>query len=269
MDGGKDTGGTSKKKEDSSTSAADMIMMALDCICQHLDKCGVDPETLKLDAWVVTHWDADHYKGVMDLLKNKKDESFLRFFKPQRRLYCGRYETRFTEQHDVRTWATGGVTAGEKLIGMDLFSGEWMFNQEGDIITPSPMNSDPWRPRFCVVGAKGHGVAWHKYQRWPSRNETSILAILYWPGHGGHCSYFTGGDGNPQVEVEAVYPFLMTCGFMNLGKGFDLMKLDHHGSSGENFHRGAVKLGDTSLSKFSPRNILVTPGDQFGHPSKC
>lgn len=168
------------------------------------------------------------------------------------------------------------VVRGKDLIGLDLLSGEQIFDRDGNLQTLE--KPDPDRPRFCVVGANGWGVKEGQIQKSPSPNETSILAVLFWPSHGGKCSYFTGGDGNPEVERNAVIPFLQKGTIAKLhDDGLDFMKLDHHGSSCENLYDGHLKktkeakklvLSSLPVSLFKPKAFLVTPGNLYGHPSQ-
>lgn len=150
---------------------------------------------------------------------------------------------------------------GEGLIGMDLFSGK-------AILDLKPKNT--WRlsadwsgngaPAFCVVGANGYGITENGtkcYQAMPSKNQTSILGLLFWPGTH-RCSYFTGGDGNPDVEDGIITSFLEKTNFAKLP--VTVTKLDHHGSSGE-FDMGILK-------RLGPKSVIVTPGTMHAHPSK-
>ncbi|KAF2817309.1 uncharacterized protein BDZ99DRAFT_493153 [Mytilinidion resinicola] len=194
------------------------------------------------------------------------------------RLYCGAAipSAKNVPVFDIENSKFVG-TAGQVLIGRDIFTGSQMFDIEGDnktIIRSS--NEDPDQPRFCVVGANNYGVGSKEpiNRKKPSKNATSILAILYWPGKGGgRCSYFTGGDGNPRVETERVAVTLATNQRLNrLQREFQLpqlpltmMKLDHHGSSHENLSEESLEM--TPLALLYPKHVLVTPGNQYGHPT--
>ena len=102
----------------------------------------------------------------------------------------------------------------------------------------------------------------------PSTNETSILCILFWPSTGNsaaRCSYFTGGDGHPKVEREAVVPFLKDV--LKIPQ-VTVLKLDHHGSSGELLGTGQDRITEDIVTLMAPSRVIVTPGDGYGHPSK-
>ncbi|KAL5085609.1 hypothetical protein Trisim1_010094 [Trichoderma cf. simile WF8] len=236
------------------------------------------------DSWVVTHWDADHFRGVKDLLVNNEIQ-FTRcydnganitkgdpgnfaslYFNPKPVLLCGAWDAPvmfkgggdflrpFVKQSKVQSWNLLKTAKkrsqkdedllrciwGENLIGLDLFTRSFHFDRKtGEVdykasvystldgIDPTSKNT----PCFCVVGANGYGIGKpDACKEKPSRNETSILALLYWQVQG-CCSYYTGGDGHPSVFRGPVQDW-----FMKHWSGGDveMVKLDHHGSTGEN-----------------------------------
>lgn len=236
------------------------------------------------DSWVVTHWDADHFRGVKDLLVNNEIQ-FTRcyrnganvtkggpgnfaslYFNHKPVLLCGAWDTKamfkgggdflrlFVKEDKCQLWeglkeakqrSAEGQTLlrciwGQALIGLDLFTRSFYFDRktgEDDYkasIYSISNGNDPTSkntPRFCVVGANGYGIGMSiACKSKPTRNETSILALLYWPGQD-FCSYYTGGDGHPKVVKEPVQEW-----FKKRWPGGDveMVKLDHHGSTGEN-----------------------------------
>ena len=249
-------------------------------------------------AWVVTHWDADHHYGMIEFFNDElhngpfSHSRRLPYFVKHPLLYCGgqlpkekrpsafRKHTPYTDltKHlvciSVQKASRYNMKAnqlikinlgfkiltsniGQGLLGRDLFTGEKVFNPISLKTEKGFLNKT--RPRFCVLGADGWGVtSKEKYQIKPDANETSILAMLYWPDTH-HCSYFTGGDGNPLVEEESVIPFLE-------GMPVTVIKLDHHGSSNEFFKQG-VGLDLNIVDRMQARKVIVTPGKQYGHPS--
>ncbi|KKP01810.1 hypothetical protein THAR02_06066 [Trichoderma harzianum] len=132
---------------------------------------------------------------------------------------------------------------GEDLIGLDLFTRSFHFDRktgeedykasEKDYYSILDKNgpTSTKKPRFCVVGANGYGIGMSiACTSKPTRNETSILALLYWPDQD-NCSYYTGGDGHPKVFKEPVQAWFKK----RWPKGdVEMVKLDHHGSTGEN-----------------------------------
>ncbi|WJG35227.1 uncharacterized protein FOBCDRAFT_200911 [Fusarium oxysporum Fo47] len=131
---------------------------------------------------------------------------------------------------------------GRKLIGLDLFSG---------------IDSSP--PKETT-----------KNYLFPRQDSASLLR---WP-ETGRCSYFTGGDGNAELAVGGILSFIRDkCDITKLpeGSGFNVMKMDHHGSSAETFFKkigvARVSLEELPMTQFRPRNIIVTPGSRHGHPN--
>ncbi|KAL7807167.1 hypothetical protein V8C44DRAFT_337868 [Trichoderma aethiopicum] len=310
----------------------------------------------KFDSWVVTHWDADHYRGVKDLLLNEaikftrlrragktvtrgRSGSFASlYFAEAAWLCCGAWDAEamfkggneflrlFVDEDNLESWRDLSMTVppenegqsllrciwGEHLIGLDLFTRSYQYNwktgseyrdthpfdfelrlgSDGDAAAANNT------PRFCVVGANGYGIGQSKplKSEKPSKNETSILALLYWKGQK-LCSYYTGGDGNPGVFKEIVKPwFDKTWPRCDV----EMVKLDHHGSTRENLWgthlpkdevesslKGGKKQqpGSKSMKKeqeeagtdsanirltiedMKPCKVLVTPGTLHGHPT--
>ncbi|PTB62069.1 hypothetical protein BBK36DRAFT_1145146 [Trichoderma citrinoviride] len=320
----------------------------------------------KFDSWVVTHWDADHYHGVKDLLLNK-DITFTRckrdgntvtrsspnnfaslYFAEDAWLCCGAWDVKamfngggdflrhFVKENERDRWDQMDTASqrssegkrllrckwGEELIGLDLFTRSRQFiRKTGQEYKPTysrrrskedcenRLDSDENTadaentPRFCVVGANGFGIGQPKAVKAgrPTRNETSILALLYWKRQK-LCSYYTGGDGYPDVFNGPVQTWFNKT-WPN--SDVEMVKLDHHGSTRENLggaHRSAVKsennpeqeeqpsesesdseaesngeeqegpLTDPEnigliIEYMEPRKVLVTPGSSHGHPT--
>ncbi|KAF3278647.1 hypothetical protein TWF132_000873 [Orbilia oligospora] len=263
------------------------------------------------DKWVVTHWDEDHYEGVLSLLEsNTKGPG----------LYCGagydhlNSKTVVERIHKVINHCKfQNIVSGEYLLRRDLFTRRFWppdENCSSDLKNLVGTNNktinqpdDPYfnnAPHFTVLGAGGytviptHGAAKVTVSKrfmegsTISKNETSILSLLHWPQHKAG-AYFTGGDGNPKAELEAIIPLLDAYEKLPM----NTFKLDHHGSSKENIQKTntedppkdaslrdvwpknqeALNLkkkdeqGLEVIRQLQPRNILVTPGNQYGHPT--
>jgi len=261
----------------------------------------------KFDAIVITHQDADHFKGLMALTKesgsrDKISGTYLAlYFRDTLTYYSGAKKN--IKWHPGKGVGRGDVL-GEDCIGVDLFSKTRIFSRHGSVshvdfdkengIRSNLINSN--RPRFVVVGANGFGVSRVNSLSFiedPTPNQTSILAVAYWPGKKGRTSYFTGGDGNPVVELRGVVPWMEG---NKPGSGLpvlpvDMVKLDHHGSLNEAgiSDKKAEKLHETLKSKsgapaplskedvaisqrnilhqMEPTGIIVTPGNRHGHPN--
>lgn len=149
---------------------------------------------------------------------------------------------------------------GENLIGIDLFTGDYLF----DWYTGSPVVdlSTLERPAFCVLAANGYAVQREEpYKTAPTPNQTSILSLILWP-NSLRCSYYTGGDGHPAVARDAIIPFLD-------GRSVTVLKLDHHGSSGELLGTAGDRVAPEDIvTTMRPDRVLVTPGAEYGHPSE-
>ncbi|RBQ66858.1 hypothetical protein FVER14953_13018 [Fusarium verticillioides] len=179
----------------------------------------------------------------------------------------------------------------QPLVGIDLFTRTRQFNSDGKPCSAETDIDSTWRnkpaqstaqPRFCVIGADGYGIGigdGGRFVKEPSRNETSILAILYWPDNL-RCSYYTGGDGSPDMAKGIVKEWLSK--HFQRGGQVDLMKLDHHGSTRENLGskkkpatgtntivagKPAESITDILIEYLKPEGLLVTPGTQHGHPT--
>ncbi|KAI3326739.1 hypothetical protein HD806DRAFT_416527 [Xylariaceae sp. AK1471] len=246
----------------------------------------------KFNAIVVTHHDKDHFKGLKDFLDRK--ESKLRgtdfglwrdlYFKDNVTIYSGGNQMVFNPK-DRLTGAYEPIK-GEHCIGIDIFSKTRMFHRHNlthfdDIdkkrdvlLAESIPESEKHQPRFAIVGAGGYGVSTESEKQIKdpdgSKNETSILAVLYWPAEKGRTSYFTGGDGNPTVELQGVIPWMTAAREDETlpRLPIEMIKLDHHGSLYEILGNDVIKdFSGTILHKMKPSKILVTPGTRHGHPN--
>ncbi|KAF3126888.1 hypothetical protein TWF594_000844 [Orbilia oligospora] len=263
------------------------------------------------DKWVVTHWDEDHYEGVLSLLESKTKGPGL---------YCGAGYDHLNSQTVVeriekviKHCKFQNLVSGEHLLRRDLFTRRfWPPDDDcsSDLKNLAETNNktinqpdDPYfnnAPHFTVLGAGGYTVIpSHEAEKVTvskcfmegstiSKNETSILSLLHWPQHKAG-AYFTGGDGNPKAELDAIIPLLGAYEKLPV----NTFKLDHHGSSKENIQKTNTegppkdaslrdvwpknqealkpekedKQGLQVIHQLQPRNILVTPGNQYGHPT--
>lgn len=190
-----------------SVDVAEVILSNLERIAQQLSEF-LEGKSLMLDAWVVTHWDAYHFQGVMQLLL-RKEQGFLKRLKQGCASYFGHAPEESDAENLKKYFPVDSRITGEKLIGLDLFSGNYLFDAKGIEKTLH----DKKRRSFCVFAASGVGVLgkqtiFENAGNVPSKNECSILSILSWPGHNARCSYFTGGDGNPELASGGILSFL-------------------------------------------------------------
>ncbi|KAI0412129.1 hypothetical protein F5X98DRAFT_380064 [Xylaria grammica] len=258
-----------------------------------------ESKTWKFDAIVTTHHDGDHYRGLEGLLKatttrHRVTSTYRQLYFADKLVYYSGNPGKKINGELKFIWSPEKycrALAGENAIGIDMFSGTRIFyrykktknlelyDEENSVRQWNPDDGEELRrPRFVIVGANGHGV--HLTQGTsitegdPSENQKSLLAVVYWPGQG-RTSYFTGGDGNPKVELEGVVPWMNknTEYITNKNEYYprlpvDMVKLDHHGSLRETLNDDDI-LGchSTILHKMKPRKVLVTPGNRHGHPN--
>lgn len=160
---------------------------------------------------------------------------------------------------------------GNNLIGRDLFSPEDQCTKDGS--GKLKWAGDQGRPRFVCLGAGGYCIGKNgAFSDDPSRNETSILSLLYWPSTN-RASYWTGGDGFPSLTQHLAENIFGKAGFFD--KPIKVVKLDHHGSSREfsnvaNTNNISSTFMEepffTMTAKANPSKVIVTPGDDYGHP---
>lgn len=277
MDGGEDG--------QNGDTAWGQIAKALSVIADAYDRGWV------FDAVATTHHDSDHFKGLKDLMTKKINNAPAS--KTYRKAYFAKELTHYAGNPKVETtgalWSPtpcAAVIAGEGAIGVDMFSRTRLFciddaedleeyDEERGIKEWSKKGDQLKRPRFVIVGANGYGMhidpAQSQMITTPSENQMSLLALVYWPGTG-RTSYFTGGDGNPKVELGGVVPWMERNKETNKRHypvlPVDMVKLDHHGSLNESLNDKSLgKLHYTILDKMEPRDVLVTPGHKYGHPN--
>ncbi|KAG7407241.1 hypothetical protein Forpe1208_v012778 [Fusarium oxysporum f. sp. rapae] len=248
MDGGRDVQGL---------KAGKVILLGLETIIKiHNIKRPF------LRAWVVTHWDKDHFQGFLDLLKEKQLERFV--IVESFRLYCAtnlaaiKRASKALEISKIKP----NVTSGVEVLGHDFFgqdpnkadAGFWCVGGDGYSyakgvkIPPEPQKINNVLKNLVQVSKKGGK---------PTPNEQSLMAAIIWPKGGAgkpRFSYFSAGDGNFSLEKDNICPHVFQ------KQPVKAFKLDHHGSSGE-FSRGEVLEGMNL-----PRRLIVTPGHQYGHP---
>lgn len=206
------------------------------------------------------------------------------------------YKNNLAKTYEVIQNADLRCIASRQLVGLDLFTRTRQFTFKGEICTTQStedksmgvcVNPHTDQPIVCVIGANAYGIGIEeRYPKEPSRNETSILALIYWPGNagGGRISYYTGGDGHPELAKHIVKDWLKAGDKYKPNGEVGLMKLDHHGSTKENLgHKDDYKakgsgsdiarpksdvITDVLVKMLKPKGLLVTPGNRHGHPSE-
>ncbi|KAK4183402.1 hypothetical protein QBC35DRAFT_114486 [Podospora australis] len=238
----------------------------------------------KFDAIVTTHHDRDHFLGLKQLLECEEIITRGGIQGKYRELYFTDVVTFYSGGDPSHGWRPDGLVTtcrhvvGQNCIGVDLFTKTRVFVWDGmdadtdrelGILNLSPEDLDPKQPRFAVVGANGYGaIQAGRLTPNPDKNETSILAIVYWPAENGRTSYYTGGDGNPRVLSAGVVAWMNRLNRRTTDPSIPvaMVKLDHHGSYKESLG-GVSGMHESSLMLMHPHNILVTPGFTHGHPN--
>ncbi|KAF5647991.1 transcriptional activator srcap [Fusarium sp. NRRL 52700] len=229
---------------------------------------------LPLDAIVVTHWDADHWEGIQNLMEaNQRQYGSIPFLKSKSKGLTTIYapddkfpkKCKFTvEQGDPLTITLGHSKKcakfyhGETLIGADFFEdfvprkdnlpgggAKGLYSTKGNGYKKPAM--------FCVACNKST-ISNHKISVIDSpitvTNMRSIANIIVWPG--GKVSHYFAGDLNYQNESRIVDW---------IGKDVTIpnIKLSHHGA------KSSTPLD--MLVQYKPTNVIISAGERNGHPS--
>ncbi|KAK2007338.1 hypothetical protein LZ32DRAFT_593956 [Colletotrichum eremochloae] len=86
-------------------------------------------------------------------------------------------------------------------------------------------------------------------------NKSSIILLVIWNDL--HVSHYLGADAHTPLELR-VLDWMNKDGTVDADRPVTSMKLSHHGSFSSN--------PPQMMTSFSPRNIVVSAGDQYGHP---
>ncbi|KAF5708791.1 hypothetical protein FGLOB1_6250 [Fusarium globosum] len=254
MDGGRDAQGL---------KACDVVLSGLKIITRiH----NLKPHFLR--AWVVTHWDKDHYQGVLELLQHEKLHHELNeYIQTDNFMLYGVTSKKVSDlvkKALARSKIIATIKLGLGVIGCN-FSGEefnkagvgfWCVGGDGysydtaiDFKSLPTPQSDKNTPKKLQLVCKN--------STYPTQNERSLMAAIIWPNADQaklRFSYFCAGDGNVLLERNSICPKVFQ------GRPVKASKLDHHGSSGE-FSQGEI-LKLLNL----PGRLILTPGHQYGHP---
>ncbi|KAG5757334.1 hypothetical protein H9Q70_000185 [Fusarium xylarioides] len=222
---------------------------------------GIDRPYLR--AWVVTHWDRDHFEGVLSFIESETLKKFV--ISGDFWLYCASDDKaiKLASGALVKAKIKTSIVIGSKVIGHDFFGQEpakaqvgfwcvggdaYSYTKGSFKVPPEPLKDNEMSKKLALECKSDKG---------PTPNEKSLMAVIMWRGSGKsqrRFSYFCAGDGNVLLEKNKVCPEVFQ------REHVTAFKLDHHGSSGE-FAGGEV-LKCMNL----PRRLIVTPGHQYGHP---
>lgn len=284
---------------------------------------------VKFDAVIITHWDSDHYKGLVKLMiddviaqgTKNTDDIQISFFKygsekgrksPQTTFYCPYWNPRTesfakAKNHWVqfkedepgfltfqpfvvprkRTTRANNLALNRiakldytNLLGMEFFSGSKLQTlSDAQRVTPTnifgfsrnvPLDSERNKPgMFCVAANKAVlGPALPSLAHGPGSefiiggdaihsptNASSIAAMIILAPRLGpvQISHYFGGDKEEKAEKDIA----------RWASGFRVtnIKASHHGS--------ATSFPVDMFRELQPRNIIISAGGEYGHPSVC
>ena len=266
MDGGKNDG--------SGDVVEDVIHRSMTLIDRQLGN------NWQFHAWVVTHWDEDHYEGTLKFVKNYNQQRIKEcgraYFQIKPILFCGaplgcdNLGPPDKVQEAIRdSFPQVIIKSAKDLLGVDLFTADQVLDKK-----TWQVNKNGVQPRFCCLAAGGWGIGWtgnsgskEEYGA-KDKNETSILSLLFWP-ESRRSSYFTGGDGHPKLSNDLVLKYMENSRLLD--QTLAVIKLDHHGSSNEwagtKKYSGQTPCWNMTMAT-KARKVIVTPGESYGHPGK-
>jgi hypothetical protein len=301
-------------------TAIESIEETVRWIEQHF-QCQGPNNTLLFDAFVVTHWDGDHYEGVIGYMLKEMNRSYYdnNVGSPdQVTILRAKYGPPNPHSHgdpwsflyapwwpagdglwgDMAGWGVDATNlmlqgalpvAGQvasrllnvrcgqnRLLGRNLFmhdvdndnpfvdrwvhmrSLEELVQVGNPIRNPVPFlgNYDRSPAMYCIA-ANGRAlddpdlnVAAHTV-----KNMSSLVFIIVWNevNNSGtrHVSHYFAGDAHDTLELRLS---------KWMGTPTMSMKLSHHGSSSSN--------PPSNFVDFNPGNIVVSAGNEYGHPRK-
>ncbi|EXL96418.1 hypothetical protein NOF04DRAFT_9708 [Fusarium oxysporum II5] len=243
MDGGRDVQGLRASK---------VILLGLETIARiH----NIKPPFLR--AWVVTHWDKDHFQGFLDLLNAKELDRFV--IKKNFLLYCATNAAAIKRAFK-KSEITPNVTSGVEALGYDFFgqdskkvdAGFWCVGGDGYSyikgfkIPPEPQNIENIYNNLVRVSKKGlpRQTSSHSWRRSYGPKEATVnLDSLTSP-------QVTG------TSASSGTIFARKCSKSSQSKLSSWITTAHLASS-----RGEILEGMDL-----PQRLIVTPGHQYGHP---
>ncbi|KAF5563669.1 hypothetical protein FPHYL_5067 [Fusarium phyllophilum] len=220
-----------------------------------------------LRAWVVTHWDKDHYEGVLELLQHEKLRNELNEYIRTDNFMLYGVTSKKVSDLAQKALAGSKITATTKLglgvIGCNFFGDEfnkagvgfWCVGGDGYSYDTAVDFKIPPTPQVSKDAPRKLQLVCKKTS--PTQNERSLMAAIIWPNADQakqRFSYFCAGDGNVPLERNIICPNVFQ------GRPVKAFKLDHHGSSGE------FSQGDILTLLNLPERLILTPGHQYGHP---
>lgn len=255
---------------------------------------------LRFDAIVITHWDDDHFAGILSVIRAELKEkakvkplppvgsmqvSFLKYDvggKPATVWYCPywslpgikangppkslRLSNMIVEIYFAgRGWVPLCVLKSGDLRGVNFLNNKPLpatktpesITSPAVLVAQNPPG-DPDVGIYCVAVNKLclGPVGAEEIIDAPGTTETnlrSVCAMVIWTG--GRISHYFAGDAEYTVEEKVVR-------WSQVGQKREVtsMKMGHH---------GAVSSTPTDmLGKFQPKNLVISCGSDYGHPSR-
>ncbi|KAF5621335.1 uncharacterized protein FTJAE_11364 [Fusarium tjaetaba] len=242
--------------------------------------------SLLITSIVITHWDDDHYGGIMELLLRESLQLYCAdnvvMYMPslgcEEKLTSLGFKLGFDLHGNQVLYRVEGQTSieicyvklGTQCLGFDLFSGSLqtapattksladVYNSHTCILDT---NSTPILLCFAVDGLiLGNDALGQQGQPQPNpanRNDSSIALIAIWPlvNNEPRISLYSAGDSSKKQETD-----LFT--WLHLGvygyPPIDVAKLSHHGAS------TSTPVG---IGAFKVQYMYISAGRAYGHPT--
>ena len=166
----------------------------------------------------------------------------------------------------------------ESFLGTELFTNTPLptGHDERDMTAPALLLAahNPTRPGIYCVAANKHVIGFNGITPAPTArlfkppvmrvvnelnteiNQCSIGAMVIWPD--GRLSHYFAGDADFETETEIMNWTGTTGRSSDPTKHLAAMKASHHGA--------ATSLPRDMFTKFNPRSIILSCGNDYGHP---
>ncbi|KAI1161146.1 hypothetical protein F5B18DRAFT_674876 [Nemania serpens] len=233
----------------------------------------------RLTAVVITHWDNDHYGGIMTSLQNGNLHNF---FGPDTVIYfpATDHNTKLTafgftldQNHHLlyNNVFLAQVKLGIQALGVDVFSGQSQVvaaNAQGfaDIFKADNTKLKDGRPILLCIAVDGIVIGSPALSQQPpppanqfTSNDSSIALVAVWPDVNTNdpvrISLYSAGDSSESQERALVYWLRV----IDKTVAIDVAKLSHHGSASST---------PGEMVTFGVQYFVISAGHkQHGHPA--
>ncbi|CVL11705.1 hypothetical protein FPRO06_13012 [Fusarium proliferatum] len=252
---------------------------------------------LQFDGFIITHWDRDHYGGLIAWLKKQIHKG---------KIHRAHYENNQPTTYAYSPWewpsdsgfeigANGNLdlnvlfgaknllkvrTNADKLLGRNIFrykseSPKWLSggagfaNLEALLTFGNPIKPPdfPWNltvshnvpvPAMYCVSAERRVPGDNQSHLTTDTNMSSLTFIVVW-SHNYRISHYFAGDAHWGIERRVAGWIDPNFLFGDSKFPITSMKLSHHGASTSN--------PSSIYYQYQPMNIIVSAGSQYGHPT--